>query len=163
MRGKIRVYCRVRPLSNTELEREESKYMVIKCVDEFQLIVNGKAGPKPYDFDSVFGPDSTQDQVFEETKRLIQSAVDGFNVCIFAYGQTGSGKTHTIQGSASHPGITPRSIDELFTLVEAMSTNFDITLSCYMVELYKDELRDLLQQKNAQKTVLEIKDSATTG
>ena len=96
MRGKIRVYCRVRPLSNSEKEREESKHMVIKCLDEFQLVVNAKSGPKPYDFDSVFGPDSTQEQVFEETKRLIQSAVDGFNVCIFAYGQTGSGKTHTV-------------------------------------------------------------------
>jgi len=40
--------------------------------------------------------DSTQEQVFEDTKRLVQSALDGFNVCIFAYGQTGSGKTFTI-------------------------------------------------------------------
>ena len=38
-------------------------------------------------------------QVFEDTKHLVQSAVDGFNVCIFAYGQTGSGKTFTIYGS----------------------------------------------------------------
>ena len=60
--------------------------MAIKVVDEFTLIVNSKTGPKPYDFDSVFGPNSIQDEVFEETKRLVQSAVDGFNVCIFAYG-----------------------------------------------------------------------------
>ena len=38
-------------------------------------------------------------QVFEDTKHLVQSAVDGFNVCIFAYGQTGSGKTFTIYGT----------------------------------------------------------------
>lgn len=37
-------------------------------------------------------------QVFEDTKHLVQSAVDGYNVCIFAYGQTGSGKTFTIYG-----------------------------------------------------------------
>jgi hypothetical protein len=49
-----------------------------------------------YNFDSVFGPDTSQDQVFDETKRLIQSAIDGFNVCVFAYGQTGSGKTFTV-------------------------------------------------------------------
>ena len=38
-------------------------------------------------------------QVFEDTRHLVQSAVDGYNVCIFAYGQTGSGKTFTIYGS----------------------------------------------------------------
>lgn len=32
-------------------------------------------------------------QVFEGTKNLVRSAVDGYNVCIFAYGQTGSGAT----------------------------------------------------------------------
>lgn len=34
--------------------------------------------------------------MFEDTRHLVQSAIDGYNVCIFAYGQTGSGKTHTI-------------------------------------------------------------------
>ena len=43
-------------------------------------------------------------QVFEDTKHLVQSAVDGYNVCIFAYGQTGSGKTFTIYGSDNNPG-----------------------------------------------------------
>ena len=43
-------------------------------------------------------------QVFEDTKHLVQSAVDGYNVCIFAYGQTGSGKTFTIYGSDDLPG-----------------------------------------------------------
>ena len=45
---------------------------------------------------------------------LIQSAMDGFNVCIFAYGQTGSGKTYTMQGSENEPGIVPRALEELF-------------------------------------------------
>ena len=43
-------------------------------------------------------------QVFEDTKHLVQSAVDGYNVCIFAYGQTGSGKTFTIYGAEGNPG-----------------------------------------------------------
>ena len=43
-------------------------------------------------------------QVFEDTKHLVQSAVDGYNVCIFAYGQTGSGKTFTIYGTNDNPG-----------------------------------------------------------
>lgn len=58
-KGKIRLFCRVRPLTKTELEREESKYMAIKIIDEFSLIISGKAGPRNYAFDSVFGPESS--------------------------------------------------------------------------------------------------------
>ena len=96
IKGKIRVYARFRPMSKTELENEERKDMCIKIHDEFSLTVGLKGRPKDYNFDSVFGPESTQEQVFEDTERLIQSAVDGYNVCIFAYGQTGSGKTFTV-------------------------------------------------------------------
>lgn len=71
-------------------------------------------------FDSIFGPNSTQDQVFEDTKILLQSAMDGYNVCLFAYGQTGSGKTFTMQGDLNCPGIVPRSIEEIFSLKEKM-------------------------------------------
>ena len=46
-------------------------------------------------------------QVFEDTKHLVQSAVDGFNVCIFAYGQTGSGKTFTMTGSEKVCALSP--------------------------------------------------------
>lgn len=143
----MRVYCRVRPLSKTELSKPESRTPVVKVTDEFSLVINGKNGDRNYAFDSCFGPESTQEQVFEETKRLITSAVDGFNVCIFAYGQTGSGKSHTMQGSDTNPGVTPRALEELFSLVEYMK-NYTVVLKCYMVELYKDELRDLLLAKN---------------
>ena len=56
----------------------------------------------------VFAPETAQAKVFQETKYLVQSACDGYNVCIFAYGQTGSGKTFTIYGSDSESGLTPR-------------------------------------------------------
>lgn len=95
--------------------------------------------------------------MFQETKRLIQSAIDGYNVCIFAYGQTGSGKTFTIQGSPEMPGLTPRSIEELFMLISKMTT-FDVKLKCYMVEIYKGELKDLLIPKTTKdRPKLEIK------
>jgi chromosomal replication initiation ATPase DnaA len=79
---------------------EDRNVIVTHINDEFSLTVgNVKNRTKDYNFDTVFGPDSSQEAVFEDSKRLIQSAVDGFNVCIFAYGQTGSGKTWTVQGS----------------------------------------------------------------
>jgi kinesin family protein C2/C3 len=34
-----------------------------------------------------------------DTRPLIRSVLDGYNVCIFAYGQTGSGKTYTMVGT----------------------------------------------------------------
>jgi len=36
------------------------------------------------------------EEVFLDTRPLIRSILDGYNVCIFAYGQTGSGKTYTM-------------------------------------------------------------------
>jgi kinesin family protein C1 len=48
---------------------------------------------------------------------LIQSSLDGKNVCIFAYGQTGSGKTFTMNGSLNSSevlGVIPRSLKKIF-------------------------------------------------
>lgn len=42
--------------------------------------------------DRVFGPDSSNHEVFEElVKPIVEAAVRGFNGTIFAYGQTASG------------------------------------------------------------------------
>lgn len=83
-------------------------------------------------------------QVFEDTRHLMQSAVDGYNVCIFAYGQTGSGKTHTIYGREDDPGLTPRGIHELFNVLDRDSGKYTFNVSVYMLELYQDDLADLL-------------------
>ncbi len=49
-----------------------------------------------FEFDRVFGPESSQEQIFGEVSQLITSALDGYNVCIFAYGQTGAAKTQEL-------------------------------------------------------------------
>jgi predicted nucleic acid-binding Zn-ribbon protein len=43
MKGAIRLFCRIRPLSQSELEREESKHSVINILDEFTVIFAGKS------------------------------------------------------------------------------------------------------------------------
>ena len=97
LKGKIRVYARVRPLSETEIARGCKNVMHIPDDSSIQIDM-GKKGKRKFEFDVVFQDDTLQTKVFEDTKRLVQSAIDGFNVCIFAYGQTGSGKTFTMQG-----------------------------------------------------------------
>ncbi|ODN02246.1 Kinesin-like calmodulin-binding protein [Orchesella cincta] len=81
---------------------------------------------------------------FMKDINLIQSAFDGYNVCICAYGQTGSGKTYTILGDDTHPGIAPRTFAEIFLVAEEMSQTYETTVSFYVLELYNDRLIDLL-------------------
>jgi Microtubule binding len=47
-------------------------------------VFNEKQREKTWEFDEVFGLDSTQDQVYAEVSGLITSVLDGYNVCIFA-------------------------------------------------------------------------------
>ncbi|KAG2790052.1 Kinesin-like protein [Phytophthora cactorum] len=142
MKGKIRVYARCRPMSGSENER--GCITCVKFIDEFSLEVSGgNRATKTFAYDQVFSPASTQKQVFEDTKNLLRSAVDGYNVCIFAYGQTGSGKTFTMTGSEGDPGLSPRAIHHLFQLAEEGKSNFTVTFQATMLELYNDSLIDL--------------------
>ncbi|KAA0152280.1 hypothetical protein FNF31_06655 [Cafeteria roenbergensis] len=142
MKGKIRVICRTRPMSRSEEERGCAS--IVEFPDTFTIDVTTSKGVKSFVFDQCFGPASAQEEVFEDTERLVQSAFDGFNVCIFAYGQTGSGKTFTMSGSPDMPGITPRAIAKLFGLIESHKADMDVTVTASMVEIYNEQLRDLL-------------------
>ncbi|CAM6015279.1 unnamed protein product [Sphagnum balticum] len=157
MKGKIRVYARWRPLS--EKEHRENQRNVLSSPDEFTLEHPWKEDkPKQHQFDHVFDQFATQEQIFNDTKYLVQSAIDGYNVCIFAYGQTGSGKTFTIYGSDTDPGLTPRATRELFHCMKRDSKKFSFALKVYMLEIYQDTLIDLLLPKNGGKPKrLEIK------
>jgi len=65
-------------------------------------------------------------------------------VCIFAYGQTNSGKTFTIYGNDELPGLTPRGVTELFNTIDRDAGKFSFKVEVYMLELYIDDLQDLL-------------------
>jgi len=149
MKGKIRVYCRIRPMSKTEKKRGDE--LSAKADDKYTIAVSrsqrGKEARKEFSFDEVFGPTSQQDYVYENTANLIQSAYDGYNVCIFAYGQTGTGKTFTMYGEPGKEGIAPRAIETLYECVKNGSHTFESKVTCYMVELYKSALQDLLDKK----------------
>lgn len=101
-----------------------------------------------FGFDHVFAPATGQEEIWEATEPLVQSAVDGYNVCLFAYGQTGSGKTYTMLGDQSNKGVVARAVSKLFEAkaeMEALSKGRStVVLSVELLEIYNEKIRDLL-------------------
>jgi len=157
LKGSTRVFCRVRPLSSKEKDQGDTK--VTKAVDSMNLsIESASGGSNKYAFDAVFTP-GTQDEIFNDCKDLVQSAVDGYNVTLFAYGQTGAGKTFTMYGVKGQEGVAPRTIQELYRVMEEGKSRCNYTVMCSMLELYRNDLVDLLSKDNpaASKGKLNIK------
>mmetsp|Transcript_17766 Transcript_17766/g.62266 ORF Transcript_17766/g.62266 Transcript_17766/m.62266 type:complete len:777 (-) Transcript_17766:99-2429(-) len=146
LKGSIRVFCRIRPLSSKEEEQGDKK--VTEAASSMTLNIEGKDGgdPSTFAFDAVF-TSGTQEEVFEDCRDLVQSAVDGYNVTIFAYGQTGAGKTFTMYGIPGQEGTTPRTIKELFRVTAQSSARFEFKIYASMLELYRNDLVDLLTEE----------------
>ncbi|KAG6421578.1 hypothetical protein SASPL_118135 [Salvia splendens] len=140
LKGNIRVYCRIRPF----LPGQKGKQSIIEYIGENgELTVAnpakpGKEGRRSFRFDKVYSQTSTQAQVFADTQPLIQSVLDGFNVCIFAYGQTGSGKTYTMTGpdgaTEDEWGVNYRALKNLFTITQDRGSILQYEVSVQMVE-----------------------------
>ncbi|XP_023814353.1 kinesin-like protein KIN-14E [Oryzias latipes] len=150
MKGKIRVFCRLRPMNRNEAGQGGTAF--VEKIDDYSVSVETPRGLREFQFDKVFGAEASQDEVFQDTSRLIQSVIDGYNVCIFAYGQTGSGKTFTMVGDKDqrNPGIMPRSFNAIFDITRENSSKFEFKVSAYMLELYNDRLQDLFISQAAE-------------
>lgn len=145
LRGKIRVFCRTRP----EKSGEAGGVLEFPAGDSRSVVLREGDGirAKTFDFlfDRAFPGDTAQEEVFNETKGYIKSAIDGVNTCIFAYGQTGSGKTHTLVGSPNDPGIARRAMRTFFDPAQTkLGGGEKLIVECSMVELYIDTFFDLL-------------------
>lgn len=157
LKGNIRVYCRIRPF----LKGQSQKQTTIEYIgDNGELIVTNpskqiKETHRLFKFNKVFSPSATQEDVFVDTQPLIRSVLDGYNVCIFAYGQTGSGKTYTMTGpNVSCPedwGVNYRALNDLFHLSQTRRSSFEYEIGVQMVEIYNEQVRDLLSSATTQK------------
>ncbi|CAN8246212.1 unnamed protein product [Cochlearia groenlandica] len=151
LKGNIRVFCRVRPLLPEDGGRHEATAIAYPTSTEslgrgIDLVQNGNK--HSFTFDEVLDPTASQEKVFFEISQLVQSALDGYKVCIFAYGQTGSGKTYTMMGRSQTPeqkGLIPRSLEQIFETTQALSAQgWKYKMQVSMLEIYNESLRDLL-------------------
>nr|Q10MN5.2 RecName: Full=Kinesin-like protein KIN-14F [Oryza sativa Japonica Group] len=166
LKGSIRVYCRVRPFLPGQVSS-----CAVGSIDEGNITIitpskSGKEGRKTFSFNKVFGPSATQDEVFLDTQPLIRSVLDGYNVCIFAYGQTGSGKTYTMSGpknmTEQTQGVNYRALSDLFKLAEQRKGAFIYDIAVQMIEIYNEQVRDLLVNDGLNKR-LEIRNNSQNG
>ncbi|XP_042452976.1 kinesin-like protein KIN-14N [Zingiber officinale] len=152
LKGNIRVFCRVRPLSYEGSTSESVSSLPF--IDPFghEINLTNNAQSYHFAFDKVFGHEASQGDVFEEISQLIQSALDGYKVCIFAYGQSGSGKTYTMMGNVECPerkGVIPRSFEQIFETIQFLqSQGSKYKMQASMLEIYNDTIRDLLSPDN---------------
>lgn len=101
---------------------------------------------RTFKFDKVFNHQCRQNEIFDEVKTLIQSSMEGYNVCIMSYGQTGSGKTYTMVGDDKNPGLYFNSVDEIYGIIKSNRSHIDYDVSVSVIEIYNEQIRDLLRK-----------------
>lgn len=84
LQGNIQVYCRVRPMSLGEIEKGYKSAVEALSENEVGCFDSRTNKWKSFAFDRVWGPDQSQQSVFQDVEPLALSVVDGFNACIFA-------------------------------------------------------------------------------
>jgi kinesin family protein C1 len=146
LRGNIRVFVRTRPFLPGDGNSTESSISIARD-DQTIWIKDRSSKSQDFTFDKVFSPAAGQDAIFAEVSEFVQSALDGYHVCLFSYGQTGSGKTHTMQGSGNNRmrGIIPRAVEQILTHVKDLqSQKWKYSINASFLEIYNEDLRDLL-------------------
>ncbi|XP_069320536.1 chromosome-associated kinesin KIF4A [Eulemur rufifrons] len=143
----VRVALRCRPLVPKEVS--EGCHMCLSFVPGEPQVVVGT--DKSFTYDFVFDPSTEQEEVFNSAVApLIKGIFKGYNATVLAYGQTGSGKTYSMGGAytaeqENEPtvGVIPRVIQLLFKEIDKKS-DFEFTLKVSYLEIYNEEILDLL-------------------
>ncbi|KAM7401733.1 hypothetical protein PAMP_017027 [Pampus punctatissimus] len=163
----VKVVVRCRPLNDRE-KGLGSKMVLCMDLHRCQCFIE-KPGtvdepPKQFTFDGTYFIDHTTEQMYNEIAYpLVEGVTEGYNGTIFAYGQTGSGKSFTMQGvsePAPQRGVIPRAFEHVFESIQCAENTKFLVRASYL-EIYNEEIRDLLGNDTKQK--LELKEHPEHG
>ncbi|KAL3278714.1 hypothetical protein HHI36_016246 [Cryptolaemus montrouzieri] len=165
----VQVIVRCRPMSQKEIQAD--CVGIIKAYPNRGVIEvqnpkarNENEKTKLFTFDSVYDWNSTQQGLYDETVRpLVSSVLDGYNGCVFAYGQTGTGKTYTMEGTKEFDegqGVVPRAFEQIWAHINR-TTGLEFLVSVRYLEIYMEEIRDLLKIKHVK--TLELREDNGQG
>ncbi|XP_050458119.1 protein claret segregational-like [Cataglyphis hispanica] len=161
LKGNIRVFCRVRPRTPKEVEQMKA-LCSINYIDDCTIEISKLDGSdavscsgkqrgtkQEFSFDKVFTHKASQEDIFEELSFLVQSALEGYNVCVFAYGQTGSGKTYTMEGEMEQSeGMIPRTVRHIFKEMKQFELlGWEYRVKASFLEIYNEHIVDLLDSQ----------------
>ncbi|XP_077241300.1 P-loop containing nucleoside triphosphate hydrolases superfamily protein [Tasmannia lanceolata] len=167
----VQVLLRCRPFSEDELRNNAPQ--VVTCNDYQREVsvsqsIAGKQIDRVFTFDKVFGPSAQQKDLYQQAVvPIVNEVLEGFNCTIFAYGQTGTGKTYTMEGECKKAktgpkgqlppdaGVIPRAVKQIFDTLESQNAEYSVKVT--FLELYNEEITDLLAPEEISKIVLEEK------
>ncbi|XP_058469689.1 kinesin-like protein KIF3C [Solea solea] len=168
----VKVVVRLRPLNRKEESNGPAGGIVQMDLGLGQVILRNPRAPasepqKTFTFDGVYDANSKQRDLYDESVRpLIDSVLAGFNGTIFAYGQTGTGKTYTMQGAWMDPekrGVIPNAFDHIFTHISRSQSDRQYLVRASYLEIYREEVRDLLDPNHGTARALELRERPETG
>ncbi|XP_052900783.1 chromosome-associated kinesin KIF4A [Anopheles moucheti] len=156
----VKVAIRIRPMSQAEQARGCQIVIEQAAPDHPQIHVCGGRTPSDiFSYSYVFPPTVAQSQLYEQSVApLLTKLLAGYNATILAYGQTSSGKTFTMGTDFSgemnfNVGVIPRAIIDIFRMINddsvgAPCVNMKTQITCSFIEVYQDNVYDLLEDKS---------------
>ncbi|KAJ0795363.1 putative plus-end-directed kinesin ATPase [Helianthus annuus] len=144
----VKVAVHIRPLIGDEkLQACKDCVTVVPGKPQVQL------GTHSFTFDHVYGSTgSPPSAMFEEcVSPLVDGLFQGYNATVLAYGQTGSGKTYTMGTGfkdGCQTGLIPQAMNALFNKIESLQHQIEFQLHVSFIEILKEEVRDLLDNKS---------------
>eukprot|EP00771_Trimastix_marina_P000712 gnl/Trimastix_PCT/1739.p1 GENE.gnl/Trimastix_PCT/1739~~gnl/Trimastix_PCT/1739.p1 ORF type:complete len:727 (-),score=278.09 gnl/Trimastix_PCT/1739:139-2319(-) len=152
----VKVAVRCRPFNGREKERNAR--LIIQMDGPMTIIENPNPKSDPvtgevkdedrytkFTFDYSYFWDTQQVSVYQDLGiSCLEKAFEGYNATIFAYGQTGAGKSFSMTGAPGLPGIIPQMNEGMFERIRAAPPNMQYLVSVSFLEIYNEEIRDLL-------------------
>eukprot|EP01062_Namystynia_karyoxenos_P067455 TRINITY_DN6140_c0_g3_i1.p1 TRINITY_DN6140_c0_g3~~TRINITY_DN6140_c0_g3_i1.p1 ORF type:complete len:1441 (+),score=497.38 TRINITY_DN6140_c0_g3_i1:186-4508(+) len=154
------VYSRMRPTKPGELDPKAGVYQLVQFHGKGRIMLDEE---KTYDFDGTFGQDCVNEDVYLGVgKPTVDHVMKGYTSAILAYGQTGTGKSFTMSNfKPGMEGVIPLSVAYLLQRVEQDTTR-TYELQAQFVQIYRDNLSDLMSADSAKVDVrFDAKDGVT--
>ena len=160
----VKVAIRVRPMNAREKAEKSTICVEVDEQNNTVSVTSQKSDTKTFQFDYVYPMDTTQRRVYDEVAfPIVDSIFQGYNGTVFAYGQTGCGKTFTMMGVVNDPnlrGVIPNAFEHIFGYIKTEGSSKRFLVRCSFVEIYNEEVRDLLSKNDK---ALEVREDPKKG